>query len=169
MLQKCCSVGTSVWSLQCENLSCIYFGSLGSSSFVHFEETNKFFSIFSTVEDLLSQINNSKRNHIRFVDGIYMATDLKPLISICTSWYQVNTDHRRLVFISSMAGRSNFSTHISEVKVERFNLYSWTLDEYKSAIAEKDVWDNVKALACMGLCALVLKALVPPLHAWVWV
>ena len=134
-------------------VSFICCAALGYCYFVHFEENKKSQSSFTDDDGLsdllmsLSKNKDCKRKHILFVDGVFISKTSQAvtvLLSVCTTWYQDDTDYRRLVFISSMAGRSNLPTNIDEVTIEPFTLYSWTLDEYKSAIAVDEVWINIK-------------------------
>lgn len=128
---------------------------IGASSFVHFKEDKKSKVLLTNAKDLdniltrLSlQLKLSQRKHILFADGVCISKSTSQvvveLLRVCTIWYQNDTDHRRLVFISSMAGRSNFQTNFQEIEMEKFTLFSWTLDEYRSAIAVNGVWESIK-------------------------
>ena len=125
---------------------------IGASSFVHFKENKKSKVLLTNAKDLddiLTRLSlQLKRKHILFADGVCISKSTSQLVvellRVCTIWYQNDTDHRRLVFISSMAGRSDFPTNFQEIEMERFTLFSWTLDEYRSAIAVNGVWESIK-------------------------
>ena len=131
-------------------------GTLGVHSFVHFEEDKKSSLVFSNIEqmsDLLQSLssglkNSNRRKHILFVDGVCLSKQPSGpgfrMITACTLWFRKDIDHRRLVYIASMAGRSILPSTITEVEMELFKLYSWTLDEYKAAIAVEGFWENIK-------------------------
>ena len=79
--------------------------------------------------------------HIVFVDGI-ISQDVQ---QICRSRIECNRDSFRLVFVSSMASQFKIKFEDDlQWNVKRFNIASWTIAEYKSAIKDKIFFDSVK-------------------------
>ncbi|KAI9326130.1 hypothetical protein BDR26DRAFT_877974, partial [Obelidium mucronatum] len=88
----------------------------------------------------------ASKNHIVLIDGYATAgNDHIEILKDCDEWRDYNRENRRLVVVCSMSSRfkSKPEEDLQDL-VEEFYVFSWTIDEFISAVNLDDFFTNVK-------------------------
>jgi hypothetical protein len=106
------------------------------------EERKTRITTVAGVDEVL-QVDDSKK-HLLLVDGWTAADSFIDLTAKCHRWLRGDPGKRRLAFVCSVASRGKIheGTDI-RMRAMEFNVWSWTLDEYHTAIEDDEVWRNV--------------------------
>jgi hypothetical protein len=98
------------------------------------------------VEEVL-QINDETKRHVVLVDGLIATEAYNELATTCIQWFiddQSPKQRRRLAFVCSVSARANVDEDLEILtRARECPVWSWTLDEYHTAIEDDEVWRNV--------------------------
>ncbi|CAM6123261.1 unnamed protein product [Calypogeia fissa] len=106
------------------------------------EEETSTFQLKQSVKHLAKlKVENQ---HIWVLDGFTDETSAT-MLADCEDWLQADFEKRRLFVTCSIASRrKGTETHDLKLRVKEFSVCAWTLEEYKAAVGQPQLYDAVK-------------------------
>ena len=96
-------------------------------------------------EFLLTRQNFFDKREILILDSLTNRTEFDKFIPSSADWWREDRTNRRLILVSSMAAFGKYKEEeLENAGIELYQQYSWTLDEYKSAIKNSGFFNSVE-------------------------